>query len=271
MSTTATASASALTTSSSNITAKDTHAAGGSAQFIQNENINSSSQAGLNLFELSANERFSPTQDNNQIQYNLNTRKAESEAIKFSGLGAEQHKPLQQPEIFWNSNLKDNNIHAIATPAAIATTFSATDMNSLKLQKRADFGAIMNIQLAGLNATIMGNPVTWKEGGNVIIHVSLKKQPNAKVIAHFKISDEKLATVKPARIEFNPANWYIEQEVTVIGLDGKPGTVNNDESISGGIQYELIILPLESSDSSYRELESANITLWALDKSPYGN
>jgi hypothetical protein len=268
VSTSTTSSASAPTLSAPAILGINAHSTATVPIVSQSDQFNESPQSQPSLFNFSNNEKLIQLQDNNTSQLNLNTSSSPVEGVKLSGLTQEEHQASHELESFGNKTQIETNVNSLAAPAAIATTFSASDINSLKLQKRSGFAAIMNIQLSGLNVHMAGVPATWKNGGNIVLHTSLKTQPNAKVIAHFKTSDPHVASVKPAKIEFNPANWYIEQEVVIMGLDGIPGTLNSDETITGGIQYDLIILPLESSDPSYRELEVSNVKLWALDGPP---
>lgn len=191
-----------------------------------------------------------------------------AEEMKTVASGNQEKSHFQSLENLGKGEFNQTEIKNIVAPAAIATTLNATDMNSLKLQKRGGIMAAMNVDLAGVNVKLMGPPVTWKEGGNLVLHLSLRKQPTAKVVVNVKTSDSNLASVKPSRIEFNPANWNYDQEITVFGLGGESGSLNEDETVNGGVEYTLIFLPLESSDASYREFEISSVSLWALDASP---
>ncbi len=101
----------------------------------------------------------------------------------------------------------------------------------------------------GLTTSEMGSKATFL--------VRLASKPSASVLLNIASSNLGEATVAPAALTFQSANWDIPQPVTVTGVD--------DAVLDGDVPYTIILRPAVSNDVNYNGLDAPDITLVNLD------
>jgi hypothetical protein len=113
---------------------------------------------------------------------------------------------------------------------------------------------------------ILINPIfgliTSEAGGTAAFTVVLTSQPGSAVTIGLSSSDPTEGTVSPIAVTLNHGNWFIEQTVTVTGLDD----LNQD----GDIGYQVITAPAISNDSNYNGLDAVDVSVTNQDNDTIG-
>ena len=101
--------------------------------------------------------------------------------------------------------------------------------------------------------------VTSEPGGSVEVQVTLDQAPSADVILTFSSSDTAEGTVTPDTLTFTPANWNIEQVITISGVE--------DIVDDGDKPYEISV-SLSSADAGYGSLAVPSLAVTNQDNDP---
>ncbi|MBI5256162.1 MAG: DUF4347 domain-containing protein [Burkholderiales bacterium] len=83
---------------------------------------------------------------------------------------------------------------------------------------------------------------TSEAGASASFTVRLSSQPNSHVTVDVSSSDTTEGTAAPTALSFTPSNWWVQQQVTVTGVD--------DVLIDGAIPYQ-VLLRASSGDALY--------------------
>jgi len=92
--------------------------------------------------------------------------------------------------------------------------------------------------------------------------VVLSSQPTANVTIDVATSDVTEGSVSPATLTFTPSNWFIAQNVLLVGVD--------DDVDDGDVTYFAVTAPAQSADTIYDELDSANVIVVNVDNDVAG-
>lgn len=170
----------------------------------------------------------------------------------FSAIGAgewngEEYWLLHVSAIFWSSTMAQENKvtypYLTNESAAIyATTWYDTLAYSVRCIK--DRPDITVSEVSGQT----------NEGGRAATFtIKLESEPLTDVVIDISSSNEAEATVAPATLTFTKDNWFLNQTVTVTGVD--------DDTVDGDIAYEIILNVNEESDEWYANITPDNIEL----------
>jgi hypothetical protein len=88
----------------------------------------------------------------------------------------------------------------------------------------------------------------------------LNSEPTANVTVGISSSDTTEGTVSASSLLFTPANWNVDQTVTVTGVD--------DTIYDGNIAYNAVVAASTSSDPLYSGINPADVALTNLDNDP---
>lgn len=116
--------------------------------------------------------------------------------------------------------------------------------------------------MAGITVNPTSGLVTSEAGDRATFTVVLNSQPSANVTIGLSSSDTTEGTVSPSSLTFTPANWSIQQTVTVTGVD--------DPVIDGNISYTVVTAPASSSDLSYNGLNAPDVSVTNTDNDVAG-
>src|SRR4051812_3958958 len=72
---------------------------------------------------------------------------------------------------------------------------------------------------AGITVSSTSGLVTTEAGGTATFRIHLDAQPTATVTIALGNSDTTEGTVSPTSLVFTPADWNLDQTITVTGLD----------------------------------------------------
>ncbi|MFN8531664.1 MAG: Calx-beta domain-containing protein, partial [Anaerolineae bacterium] len=118
----------------------------------------------------------------------------------------------------------------------------------------ADVSVINNDNdVAGITIAPTGSLVTTEAGGTATFAVVLNTQPASDVTIGLSSSDTSEGTVSPTTLTFTTGNWNTPQTVTVTGVD--------DPAVDGNVGYTIVTAPAVSSDSSYNNLDPADVSV----------
>jgi hypothetical protein len=143
----------------------------------------------------------------------------------------------------------------------LVTAILLTGMLIAPLKKAAATNAYY--QLAdGITINPTSGLITTEAGGTATFTVVLTSQPGSAVTIGLSSSDPTEGTVSPVSVTLNHGNWYVEQTVTVTGLD--------DPDPDGDIDYQIITAPAVSNDQNYNGLDAADISVTNQDNDTIG-
>ncbi len=98
---------------------------------------------------------------------------------------------------------------------------------------------------------------TSEAGGQASFSVRLTSQPTANVTIGISSSDTSEGTVSTSSLTFTPANWNINQAVTITGVD--------DPVFDGNVAYSIITGPATSSDGNFNGVNPVDVSVTNLD------
>lgn len=134
---------------------------------------------------------------------------------------------------------------------ALVAAAAITDISYPGLNRRNEFAIPVRFAMSAVVVIPEAEPITHGGGGNLRLRVSLSSLPTTRVVVAFKSSNPDLAAVTPNELVFSPTNWNTEQYVTVIGKGGS----------AEGENYQILVMPAQSSDPNYNELETDPVNL----------
>lgn len=105
----------------------------------------------------------------------------------------------------------------------------------------------------GISVNPTSGLVTYESGGTAEFTIVLTSRPSADVTIGLASNDSSEGVATPLSVTFTPGNWNIEQTVIVTGVD--------DLLSDGDVAYSVVTSPAVSSDSSYNNLDVADVTL----------
>jgi hypothetical protein len=137
---------------------------------------------------------------------------------------------------------------------AYEITFSVTsaDVNYNGLVIPAIPASNADNDTAGVVATPLSGLVTSESGGTATVKVKLSSQPLANVVIPVNSNDTSEGTVLPSSLTFTPANWNIEQDVVLTGVD--------DVLVDGPVAYTVTLGPPVGTDPAYSSLAAVVVS-----------
>ena len=121
---------------------------------------------------------------------------------------------------------------------------------------------------AGIIVTPTSGLTTTEAGGTATFTIALASQPTADVTIALSVSDPTEGTVSPASVgftgvvKFTGANWNTPVTITVTGVD--------DALDDGNIAYTIVTAPATSTDSTYNNLDAADVAVSNTDNDAAG-
>ncbi|MFM7116916.1 MAG: hypothetical protein ACKO0N_09805, partial [Planctomycetota bacterium] len=155
-----------------------------------------------------------------------------------------------------NDNVDDGNIaYSIILGAATSTDTAYNGLNPADV-------ALSNQDndTAGITRGTPSGTTTTEAGGAITFTVRLNSEPTANVTVGISSSDTTEGTVSASSLLFTPANWNVDQTVTVTGVD--------DAIYDGNIAYDAVVAASTSSDPLYSGINPADVALTNLDNDP---
>jgi subtilisin family serine protease len=155
-----------------------------------------------------------------------------------------------------NDNVDDGNIaYSIILAAATSTDTTYNGLNPADV-------ALSNQDndTAGITRGTPSGTTTTEAGGAITFTVRLNSEPTANVTVGISSSDTTEGTVSASSLLFTPANWNVDQTVTVTGVD--------DTIYDGNIAYNAVVAASTSSDPLYSGINPADVALTNLDNDP---
>ncbi len=106
---------------------------------------------------------------------------------------------------------------------------------------------------AGFTVNPTSGLITTEAGGTATFTIKLTSQPTANVTVNLSSNNPAEGTVSPSSVTFTPANWNVNQTVTVTGVD--------DLVADGNVGYSIATAPAVSADGIYNGLDPANVSV----------
>ena len=110
---------------------------------------------------------------------------------------------------------------------------------------------ILDNDTAGFAVSPRAGLRTTEAGLSDTFTIALTSQPSADVTLALESSDSTEGTVAPAVITFTPADWNLEREITVTGVD--------DAEVDGNASYSVLLHPAASADPLYGGLDPDDV------------
>ncbi len=114
----------------------------------------------------------------------------------------------------------------------------------------------------GITVTPTSGLTTTETGGDDSFTIQLDSRPRSNVTIALSSDDDTEGRVNPEMLTFTESNWNAPQRVTVTGLD--------DEEMDGSVEYSIITAPAVSDDSSYNDLNAADVKVTNIDNETAG-
>jgi len=113
----------------------------------------------------------------------------------------------------------------------------------------------------GVDIDPLSGLVTTEDGGSDSFGVVLKKIPTGDVSIAFASSDTSEGNISPILLTFTPDNWFLEQTITLTGVD--------DGLVDGNKNYS-IASTVTSSDAGYNGIVASDVSAMNVDNDQYG-
>lgn len=104
--------------------------------------------------------------------------------------------------------------------------------------------------IAGVEATVLGEPVTSETGTTVGLLLRLTDRPTTTVVLHLTSSDPSEGFAEPDTVTFDPGNWDTPTTVTIRGVD---------DSDIDYLQDYWIQIAIETHDPGYSSVTPPTI------------
>lgn len=116
--------------------------------------------------------------------------------------------------------------------------------------------------VAGITVAPVSGLLTSEAGGTDSFTVVLDSQPQVTVTVGLSSSDPTEGAVSPQSLSFTPDNWFVEQVVTVSGLD--------DLASDGNVLYQILTASAVSLDPNYSGLDAPDVSVTNQDNDAAG-
>lgn len=113
----------------------------------------------------------------------------------------------------------------------------------------------------GIGIDPLSGLVTTEDGGSDSFGVVLKRIPSGDVTITFASSDPSEGSISPVSMTFTPDNWFLEQIVTLTGVD--------DVLVDGNKNYS-VTSTVTSSDVGYNGIATNDVSTMNADNDQYG-
>ena len=162
-------------------------------------------------------------------------------------------------------------IFPILCVALLMATFCIAPMktaNGMPFQSTKG-GKLPSAGISVLTTPTFSSPglmITTERGGTAEFRVVLDSQPTADVTINLTSSDTAEGITNVPSLVFTRGDWNIPKTVIVTGVNDNPS------SADGTIAYSIITQPAISTDTNYRGLNAADVSLSNIDdESPVTN
>ncbi len=156
--------------------------------------------------------------------------------------------------------VKDNHLNADAQGNAIISGALQAWYDSIPMDSK-DISHQTPPPQPGVGIDPVSGLVTTEDGGSDSFGVVLKRIPSQDVIVAFASSDPSEGSVSPVSLTFTPGNWFMEQTVTLTGVD--------DALVDGNKNYS-IASTVTSSDAGYNGIATNDVSAMNADDDQYG-
>ncbi|MFO0907349.1 MAG: Calx-beta domain-containing protein [Isosphaeraceae bacterium] len=112
---------------------------------------------------------------------------------------------------------------------------------------------ITNDDIAGVDVTPVLGLSTTEAGGTASIKVKLRTQPSANVTINLASDNPSEGTLDKTSLTFTPADWNVDQTVTITGVD--------DLIDDGNVAYTIVLSPAVSTDAYYNGLDPTDVAV----------
>ena len=129
------------------------------------------------------------------------------------------------------------------------TIYNALDPADVSVINTDIRSASFVISAISSSTSEMGTQATFK--------IHLGSQPTANVTIPVSSSDPTEGTINKSSLIFTSANWNVDQTVTVTGI--------SDSLADGSITYQIVLGTTTSTDSLYKALDPADVTVTNTD------
>ena len=144
------------------------------------------------------------------------------------------------------SNHRVDGTHTVTIAASALGYVAGTDTLDVT---DADQAGIVVAPTAGLTTT--------EAGGTATFTIRLASEPAAEVTIAMSSSDTTEGVVTPSSLTFTPANWSMDQTVTITGV--------NNPDIDGNVAYTIITGAAVSADPTYSGLDGTDVSVTNID------
>jgi hypothetical protein len=117
--------------------------------------------------------------------------------------------------------------------------------------------AIVAEGAAGITVDLTSGLTTAEADGTVTFKMVLNARPTADVTIEMNSSDAAEETRSATRVTFTADNWYIAQDITIIGLD--------DSEVDDSVRYRVIMAEITSDDPNYNDLSAEDVSVINID------
>lgn len=116
--------------------------------------------------------------------------------------------------------------------------------------------------VAGISVSPVSGLVTSEAGGTASFTIVLNTQPTADVTIGLSSSNPLEGTLAVTSVTFTPANWNVQQSITITGV--------NDFIDDGDVIYTIITEPATSTDLLYHGFNPPNVSVTNTDDDTAG-
>ncbi len=105
----------------------------------------------------------------------------------------------------------------------------------------------------GISVSPPNGLATTESGGSDSFELVLNTEPTADVTIGIDSSNTDEGTVDPLSLTFTPLDWDTPQSVTITGVD--------DSVVDDDVEYQIWVLPSESADPDYDNIDPDDVTV----------
>jgi hypothetical protein len=177
-------------------------------------------------------------------------------SVKFTPQNWNVNQPITVTGV--NDDIDDDTVaYEIITGTAVSTDVSYSGLDPVNVSaSNNDDTDTASMVVAPTSAL-----TTTELGGTASFTVRLGSQPTANVQIQLSSSDTTEGTVSPSVLTFTPANWKVDRNVTVTGV--------NDNVHDGPIGYTIAVAAT-SADVKYNSLSPQSVVVTNSDDDPVG-
>ena len=151
---------------------------------------------------------------------------------------------IEQSSQVEQDNAQDQTSEGAVASAEESREFCSVDSSPELLDRSFDVSLSGHAAAAttSMFTVTVTDSTTSEDGGTATVKIRLRAKPRAKVTLHFALNDNE-GTLSKKTLVFASLNWSTDQVVTITGI--------NDSIVDGSVEYRLVFLDANSSDSRF--------------------